>query len=136
MKTQVTDTASCPGQFAGSSGSVQAPDCPPAQRSSAGSRAAPGRGTVRSRKARKSSRVACGCYVRPGTRIIRCPDGRWRCAQCVIASLMAEPPKPGRGGRDDPDDMAAETAQTRTSAGRTHEAADLRRPVAASPVTA
>ena len=62
---------------------------------------------IRARKARYSSRLACGCHVRPGARIIRCPDGRWRCVPCVIAPLMAEPPKPGRGGRDDPQDPAA-----------------------------
>ena len=51
---------------------------------------------VLSRKARKSSRVACGCYVRPGERIIRTPDGRWRCAQCVIAALATQTPAPQR----------------------------------------
>lgn len=57
---------------------------------------------VRARKARRASKLACGCYVRTGEHIIRGPDGRWRCARCVIASLMAEPPRPGRGGRDEP----------------------------------
>jgi len=93
MKAQVTDSESCPGQFAGSSGSVQATDCPPAPPIGAGSRAAPARGTILSRKARKNSRVACGCWVTVGTRIIRTPDGRWRCAQCVIAPLLAKPPR-------------------------------------------
>ena len=58
--------------------------------------------TVRARKARYPSKLACGCFVRVGERIIRTPDGRWRCVPCVLAPLMAEPPKPGRGGRDDP----------------------------------
>ena len=65
------------------------------------------RPAVRSRKARKNSRLACGCYVRVGERIIRCPDGRWRCAQCVIATLTAAPPEPGRGGQDGTKDTAA-----------------------------
>ena len=92
MKAQVTDTADCPGQSAGSSGSEQAPDCPPVPPIGTGSRAAPARGTVLSRKARKSSRVACGCYVSTGERIIRTPDGRWRCAQCVIAAITTQAP--------------------------------------------
>ena len=96
MKAQVTDTGSCPGQFTGSSGSEQATDCPPAPPIGAGSRAAPARGTVLSRKARRSSRVACGCYVRVGERIIRTPDGHWRCAACVIAAAAAARTDQGR----------------------------------------
>ena len=44
---------------------------------------------VRARKARRSSRLACGCYVHVGERIIRTPDGRWQCAPCVIAAAIA-----------------------------------------------
>ena len=65
---------------------------------------------VRAQKARRTSRVACGCWVKVGTHIIRGLDGRWRCAQCVIAALMAEPPKPGRGGRDTLNDIDERTA--------------------------
>jgi hypothetical protein len=38
----------------------------------------------RSMKARRSSRVSCGCWVMAGSRIVRGPDGRWRCIGCVL----------------------------------------------------
>lgn len=44
-KAQVTDTATCPGQPAGSQGSVQVPDCPPVPLIGTGSRAAPDPGS-------------------------------------------------------------------------------------------
>jgi hypothetical protein len=56
---------------------------------------------VRARKARRASRLACGCWVQVGARIIRCPDGKWKCVPCVLRPLMTEPPRPGRGGRDE-----------------------------------
>jgi len=51
---------------------------------------------VLSRKARKSSRVACGCFVRVGERIIRTADGCWQCAACVIAAITTQTPEPRR----------------------------------------
>jgi hypothetical protein len=56
------------------------------------------RDVPRSRKARRTGQVACGCWIQVGTRIIRGADGRWRCIRCVLAALMTEPPAPGRGG--------------------------------------
>jgi hypothetical protein len=41
---------------------------------------------IRSRKARYASKLACACCVRVGARIIKRPDGRWLCAQCLIAA--------------------------------------------------
>jgi len=49
----------------------------------------PRKPVVRAMKARRSSKLACGCFVRTGEYIIRSPDGKWRCAACVIASLQA-----------------------------------------------
>jgi hypothetical protein len=39
-------------------------------------------------KARKSSRVACGCYVLRGQLIVNRGDG-WRCWQCTLADIRA-----------------------------------------------
>jgi hypothetical protein len=57
---------------------------------------------VRARKARKSSRLACGHWVKTGERIIHTGQ-RWECVTCVLARVMTQPPRPGRGGRDDID---------------------------------
>jgi hypothetical protein len=60
--------------------------------------------TVRVRKARRNGMVACGHYVLVGNQIVRKPDGTWHCIRCVLdlARLMTEPPRPGRGGQDEP----------------------------------
>jgi hypothetical protein len=44
--------------------------------------------TVRAMKARKSSRLACGCYVQRGHLIARQGDG-WICVECAIAAIRA-----------------------------------------------
>lgn len=44
---------------------------------------------IRAKKARYASKLACGCHVRPGEQIVRYPDGKWRCARCLIAALRA-----------------------------------------------
>jgi hypothetical protein len=49
----------------------------------------PRKPVVRAVKARRRSRVACGCWLQVGTYIIRGPDGRSKCAACVISSLQA-----------------------------------------------
>jgi len=49
----------------------------------------PRKPVVRAMKARRASRVSCGCFVRTGEYIIRSTDGKWRCAACVIATLQA-----------------------------------------------
>ena len=43
-------------------------------------------GFARVRKARASSRVACGHYVRPGHVIVR-RGGRWQCLECALAEI-------------------------------------------------
>ena len=35
-------------------------------------------------KARKSSRVSCGCYVLRGHLIVKQPGAGWRCIQCAL----------------------------------------------------
>jgi hypothetical protein len=44
--------------------------------------------TVRAMKARKSSRLACGCYVQRGHLIARQGDG-WICVEHAIAAIRA-----------------------------------------------
>jgi hypothetical protein len=39
-------------------------------------------------KARRSCRLACGCYVTPGTAIVKI-GAAWLCAQCVTAGVKA-----------------------------------------------
>jgi hypothetical protein len=42
--------------------------------------------TVRVMKARRSSLLACGCYVRCGQQIVK-PDGRqWACMDCFLGT--------------------------------------------------
>lgn len=44
--------------------------------------------TVRVRKARKSSVLACGHYVLTGQLIVS-RDGRWTCLQCALEHIRA-----------------------------------------------
>lgn len=39
---------------------------------------------ARCMKARKSSRLSCGCYVRVGELITKQPGQGWRCIQCAL----------------------------------------------------
>lgn len=39
-------------------------------------------------KARKSARVACGCYVIVGQLIVK-RGGRWACLPCALADIRA-----------------------------------------------
>lgn len=43
---------------------------------------------ARVRKARRSSRVACGHHVMVGQVIVR-RDGRWTCLPCALAAIKA-----------------------------------------------
>jgi hypothetical protein len=47
--------------------------------------------TARVRKARKSSRLACGCFVLAGAYIVRRADGTWACRDCVLAAQGRSP---------------------------------------------
>jgi hypothetical protein len=40
---------------------------------------------ARCMKARRSSRVACGCYVTVGQLITKQPGTGWRCVRCALA---------------------------------------------------
>jgi hypothetical protein len=40
-------------------------------------------------KARKSSRVSCGCWVTVGQLIVKRPGDGWRCWQCTLADIRA-----------------------------------------------
>ena len=50
---------------------------------------------TRVRKARKSSRVACGHYVLVGQVIVR-RGGRWACLECALAAVRAATTTTGR----------------------------------------
>lgn len=58
----------------------------------------------RMRKARRASRLDCGCWIQVGHAIGRV-NGSWRCIECIqrarriLEQLMTEPPQPSeRGG--------------------------------------
>lgn len=57
---------------------------------------------TRCMKARRSSRVACGCYVLRGELIVNRGDG-WRCLDCALAAIkttaakVAAAPPPPKG---------------------------------------
>lgn len=42
---------------------------------------------IRAKKARRSAAVSCGCFIRPGTVIIRQPDGKWVCREHALAAV-------------------------------------------------
>jgi hypothetical protein len=46
----------------------------------------------RVRKARRSSRVHCGCYVLTGQLIVR-RDGRWSCLDCALKTVERTQPE-------------------------------------------
>jgi hypothetical protein len=48
-------------------------------------------------KARKSSRVGCGCYVLRGQLIVNRGGTRWICLPCAIAAIASE--RPAETGR-------------------------------------
>jgi hypothetical protein len=52
------------------------------------------RKAVRVMKARKSSRLQCGCYVLRGQQIVR-RGGRWTCLPCGLIPPDAEKPRQG-----------------------------------------
>jgi len=72
----------------------------------------PRKPVVRAVKARRRSRVACGCWLQVGTYIIRGPDGRSKCAACVISSLQAAERVLRRRPRRTEGDPAARTFHT------------------------
>jgi hypothetical protein len=53
--------------------------------------------TVRVRKARRSSRLSCGCYVLRGCLITE-RDGTWICIDCALAAIRAAHDHPAPGG--------------------------------------
>jgi len=65
----------------------------------------------RVRKARRSSRVACGHYVTAGQVIVR-RGGRWACLPCALAAIKDHPAQGGaatttEGEHDDRNDSRA-----------------------------
>jgi hypothetical protein len=46
---------------------------------------------TRVRKARRTSRLACGHWVSTGQHIVRVDGRGWLCLGCVLASIRSEP---------------------------------------------